>query len=91
MGSISARKLAQVIENVHASLAIEILTAAQGIDQRRPLHPSTGVAAAHACVRGVVGELVEDRPLYKDIAAVQKLIHSGEIIGAVEAAVGPLS
>jgi histidine ammonia-lyase len=90
MGSISARKLAQVIDNVHASVAIEILTAAQGLDQRRPLRPSKGVAAAHACVRRVVGELVEDRPLYMDIAAVQQLIRSGEIIGAVEAAVGPL-
>src|SRR5262249_24821288 len=43
MGSISAKKLAQVIANVQASLAIELLTAAQGIDQRRPLSPSTGV------------------------------------------------
>src|SRR6185437_2938997 len=40
MGSISARKLAQVIENVRSSLAIELITAAQGIDQRRPLRPS---------------------------------------------------
>lgn len=91
MGSIGARKLAQVIENVRSSLAIEILTASQGIDQRRPLRPSKGVAAAHAAVRAVVAELVEDRPLYLDIAEVNGLLVGGGLIAAVEEAVGPLA
>ena len=47
MGSVSARKLQQIIINVRHSLAIEILTAAAGLDQRAPLAPSKGVAAAH--------------------------------------------
>ncbi|XXU83249.1 histidine ammonia-lyase [Sorangium sp. So ce1099] len=91
MGSISARKLAQVIENVRSSLAIELITAAQGVDQRRPLRPSAGVAAAHAAIRRVVPELTEDRPLYRDIAAAAELIQSGALIAAVEEAVGPLN
>ncbi|XXT95173.1 histidine ammonia-lyase [Sorangium sp. So ce834] len=91
MGSISARKLAQVIENVRSSLAIELITAAQGVDQRRPLRPSAGVVAAHAAIRRVVPELVEDRPLYMDIAAATELIRSGALIAAVEEAVGPLN
>ena len=37
MGSVSARKLLQVVTNVKHSLAIEIMTAAAGIDQRKPL------------------------------------------------------
>ncbi|MFO0763081.1 MAG: histidine ammonia-lyase [Byssovorax sp.] len=91
MGSISARKLGQVIQNVRASLAIELLTAAAGVDQRRPLRPSKGVAAAVAAVRAIVPELAEDRPLYRDIEAVQaRMIASGALIRAVEAAVGPL-
>ncbi len=90
MGSISARKLAQVIANVRASLAIELLTAAQGVDQRRPLRPSTGVAAAHAALRAAVPELVEDRPLYRDIEAAGALLASGDLVAAVERAVGPL-
>ena len=90
MGSISAKKLAQVIENVKSSLAIEVMTASQGVDQRRPLVPSRGVAAAHAAVRRVVTELGDDRPLYRDIAAVARLLQSGELIRAAEAAVGPL-
>jgi histidine ammonia-lyase len=90
MGSISARKLMQIIENVEASLAIELLTAAQGIDLRRPLRPSRGVEAAHAAVRRVAEELGEDRALYRDIEAVRALLRDGELIREVEAAVGAL-
>jgi histidine ammonia-lyase len=90
MGSIGARKLAQVIDNVRSSLAIELLTAAQGIDQRRPLRPSTGVAAAHGAIRAVASELVADRPLYLDIGAVGALVRHGALVRAVEAAVGAL-
>ncbi len=90
MGSIGARKLLQVIDNVRSSLAIELLTAAQGVDQRRPLAPSTGVAAAHRAIRGVATELVADRPLYLDIAAVTELVRSGALVKAVEDAVGSL-
>ena len=46
--------------------------------------------AAHAAVRRVAAELTEDRPLYKDIKAVDEIIANGELIRAVEAAVGPL-
>jgi histidine ammonia-lyase len=90
MGSISARKLGQVIENVTNALAIEVLTAAQGVDQRRPLRPARGVAGAHAAVRRVVPELEDDRPLSPDIAAVAALLRSGELIRAVEATTGKL-
>jgi histidine ammonia-lyase len=90
MGSIGARKLAQVVENVTNSLAIEVLTAAQGVDQRRPLEASRGVSAAHGAVRRAVPELGDDRPLYPDIAAVARLLRSGELIRATEKATGPL-
>jgi histidine ammonia-lyase len=91
MGSVSAKKLAQVIENVRASLAIEIMTAAQGIDQRRPLRSSAAVERAYAAVRAVVPTLDEDRPLYKDIEAVRALVASGALIRAVEDVTGPLA
>lgn len=90
MGSIAARKLAAVVENVANVLAIELLVSAQGVDQRRPLHPSPAVAAAHAAVRRAVPTLAEDRPLHEDIARTRELILSGEIESAVEAASGPL-
>jgi histidine ammonia-lyase len=91
MGSVSARKLAQVVLNVRQSLAIEILTAAAGLDQRAPLRPSKGVAAAHGAVRERVKPLTEDRPLYQDIAVVAEIIAGGGLVEAVERAVGTLS
>lgn len=90
MGSISARKLVPIIENVRASLSIEILTAAAGLDYRRPLEPGLGVRAAFELVRNHVAPLGEDRPLYVDIAKVGELIASGAIRAAVEARVGSL-
>jgi histidine ammonia-lyase len=90
MGSVSARKLAQVVDNVRSSLAIEVLTACAGVDQRRPLEPSRGVHAAYAHVRTTVAELLEDRPLYLDIAKVDAMVRDGSLRGAVESAVGPL-
>jgi histidine ammonia-lyase len=90
MGSVSARKLQQVVANVRQSLAIEIMTAAAGLDQRAPLKPSGGVTAAHTAVRQHVAPLTEDRPLYKDIAAVAALIEGGALLQAVEARIGAI-
>jgi histidine ammonia-lyase len=91
MGSISARKLEQVVANVRSALAIEILTAAAGLDQRSPLAPSAGVAAAHAAVRALVAPLTEDRPLHGDIRVVADLVASGRLVQAAEAPVGRLA
>jgi histidine ammonia-lyase len=90
MGSISARKLGQVVANVRNALAIEILTAAAGLDQRSPLTPSRGVAAAHRAVRALVPPLNEDRPLYRDIARLAELIAAGGLWRAAEDGAGLL-
>ncbi len=89
MGSIGARKLRTVADNVANVLAIELIVAAQGIDQRAPLRPSSAVRAAHAALRQVVPTLYEDRVLYEDIAAARNLILSGELERAVQPEVGP--
>jgi histidine ammonia-lyase len=90
MGSVSARKLEQVVANTKNALAIEVMTAAAGLDQRAPLRPSRGVARALAVVRGKVEPMTFDRPLYRDIEAVNALIGSGTLISEVEASVGAL-
>lgn len=77
MGSISARKLASVVDNVTRCLAIELLTAAAGLDQRAPLAPGAGVVACHALVRAHVAPLTEDRVLSDDIERISELITSG--------------
>ena len=90
MGSVSARKLMQVVANVRRSIAIETITAAAGVDQRAPLLPSVGVRAALAEIRRVVPPFDDDRPLFKDIEAASDAIASGVVRAACEAAVGPL-
>ena len=90
MGSIASRKLATVVENVANVIAVELLVAAQGIDQRAPLRPSAAASAAHAALRAVVPALDEDRPLYEDIARAKELILSGELERAVERVTGSL-
>jgi len=91
MGSVSARKLMSVLDNVRRGLAIELITAAAGVDQRAPLLPSVGVRAAVALLRERIAPLTDDRPLYRDIEAAAELIASGALHQRCEAAVGPLS
>jgi len=90
MGSVSALKLGRVIANVRRALAIEIMTAAAGLDQRKPLSPSRGVGAALAKVRAHIAPMTEDRPLYRDIEAAADLVADRSLAAAAEAAIGPL-
>ncbi|MCC6213393.1 MAG: histidine ammonia-lyase [Polyangiaceae bacterium] len=90
MGSISALKLRRVVENVTRCLAIEVLVASAGVDQRAPLRPGAGVVAAHAAVREVVAPLTGDRPLYRDIEAVAELVRRDTLARRAEARVGAL-
>jgi len=91
MGSVSARKLCQIVANVRVSLAIEIMTACAGLDQRLPLEPSLGVGVAYRTVREVVPVMKEDRPLYRDIGAVTGILSSGKLLTCVENEVGTLA
>jgi histidine ammonia-lyase len=83
MGSISAKKLAEVVVNVRHCLAIELMVAAAGVDQRAPLRPSTGVSAALACLREHVRPMDGDRVLYTDIEAIAALLEEGTLLAEV--------
>ena len=79
-----------MVVNARNALAIEIMTAAAGLDQRSPLAPSKGVAACHAAVRAKVAPLIEDRPLYRDIATIAEMIARGTLTDAARRSVGAL-
>jgi histidine ammonia-lyase len=74
MGSISGRKLNQVIDNLEYILAIELLTACQAIEFRRPLKSSELLEFAHHYVRDYVSFAEEDRVFADDINKVKKMI-----------------
>jgi histidine ammonia-lyase len=74
MGSISGRKLNSIIDNLEYILAIELLTACQAIEFRRPLKSSELLEFAHHYVRDFVSFAEEDRVFADDISRVKELI-----------------
>ncbi len=91
MGTHACRKARAVLENVLWVVAIEVVSAAQGLDFRRPLTPGRGVGAAYEHVRATVPHLDRDRLLRPDLEAVRGAILDGSLAGAVTRAVGPLA
>lgn len=83
MGTIAARHAKDIIENVENIIAIEMLTAAQGIDFWK-MRPGKGTKAAHDFIRKHIPFMEQDRALYNDMEIVKKLVSSGKIIDAVE-------
>ncbi|HET6397124.1 MAG TPA: aromatic amino acid lyase [Pseudoxanthomonas sp.] len=56
--------------------------------QADAFHPGAAVAAAHACIRQAVPFLERDRALDGEVAAMVRLVASGELLRAVHEAVG---
>ena len=77
MGSISGRKLHQVIDNLEYIQAIELLYAAQAMDFRRPLRSTIVVEACHTLVRKNVPHIDDDRIFADDINALHQIITNG--------------
>lgn len=74
MGSISGRKLNQVLDNLEYILAIELLSACQAIEFRRPLKSSVILEAAHDYVRRYVSFAEEDRIFAEDIKKIKQIV-----------------
>lgn len=80
MGSISGRKLNQILGNVEKIFAIELMYAAQAIDFRRPSKCSSIIEKNFALIREKVAKLEEDRLLKPDIDAIITLVKSQAFI-----------
>jgi histidine ammonia-lyase len=74
MGMTSALKLQKIVRNTRAVLAIEALAAARALDLLAPLKTSPPLEDARANIRRVSPPIEGDRPFYRDIAAIGKLI-----------------
>ncbi len=85
MGSISGRKLNRVLDNLEFILAIELLSACQAIEFRRPLKSSELLEFAHDYVREFVGFASEDRIFADDINKVSGLIKDFSFVEKVNA------
>jgi histidine ammonia-lyase len=91
MGWAAARKLRTALDHLGKVLAIELVTAARGIDLRAPLLPARGTGAARGALRngGVPGP-GPDRFLSLELEAAAQLVADGTIVTAVEQEVGAL-
>jgi histidine ammonia-lyase len=87
----AARKLRGAVANLGRIIAVEITCAARGLDLRAPLQPGAGTGAALAAVRKRAEGPGPDRWLSPELTAVEELVASGELLGAVEREVGELS
>jgi histidine ammonia-lyase len=94
MGTIAIRQCREILDNVEYILAVELLCAAQGYDlvnRKRPMRGGAGTRVAYDLIRQKIPYLEEDRVLADDINAMVALIRSGELLAAVEDAVGALA
>ncbi|HLE70501.1 MAG TPA: histidine ammonia-lyase [Vicinamibacteria bacterium] len=90
MGVTAARKTREVASNLAHILGIELLTAAQALEFRRPLTSSPALEAVHACLRERVPPYERDRVSYPDIAAARELVSSGAIVEAAKKVMGEI-
>jgi histidine ammonia-lyase len=86
MGVTAALKARRINDNVERILALELMSAAQGIDFRRRVLPSArlgrGTQPIYDLIREHVPFIERDTVLYPYIRAMQKLVESGAIANA---------
>ena len=74
MGMTGATKLRAIVELAESIVAIELITAAEGLENRTPLKPGAGAQRAYEIVRGSVRPLTADRVMAGDIEEVSRMI-----------------
>lgn len=83
MGSIGSRKALRVIDNVEKILAIEMLTAAQAFEYRKPLKSSIILDEVHKIIRTRVSFAEKDRVFSDDIETGIEMIRKQVILETV--------
>ena len=78
MGMTAAIKLRSIVDSAELINAIELITAAEGLEYRAPLQPGRGVKQAYRIVRRHVTRLTNDRVMSGEIQAVAKAVRRGE-------------
>lgn len=80
MSYTSALKAWKIKENLETVLSIEFLCGAQALDLHRPLKSSRSLERIYSKIREVVPILEDDRPLYRDILSMKKLLKEANFL-----------
>jgi histidine ammonia-lyase len=91
MGTISARKLREIVRNTEHVIAIELLCGAQAMDLFTNMKPGEGTLIAYKIIRDEIPHLEKDRIISKDIETMVHLMRSGKILKEIERVVGKLN
>jgi len=91
MGWSAALKLRRSIDGLGRVLAIEVMTAARGLDLRAPLSPGPATGAVVGLLREHVAGPGHDRILSTEIEAVVDLVATGAVLDAAASVVGDLA
>ncbi len=83
MGWGAGRKLSDVLANARRVVAIELVCATQGVEQRAPLSPGPGVGRVVELIRESVPPLTADRSPSEEIEVVARLVADGSVAAAV--------
>lgn len=78
MGMTAATKLRSIVDSAELITAIELITAAEGLEYRAPLQPGRGVKRAYEIVRRHVPRLTADRAMSNEIQRIATRIREGE-------------
>ncbi|MGW5241152.1 histidine ammonia-lyase [Monashia sp. NPDC004114] len=91
MGWSAARKLRRSVDALSRVLAIELLTAARGIQLRAPIEPGPASAAVIQAMDAVTNTAPgPDRFLAPDIEGAWHAVQDRSVVAAAETATGPL-
>jgi len=91
MGWAAARKLRRSVDGLARVIAIELLTAARGIELRSPLEPAPATAAVIAALRERALGPGPDRYLAPEIEGATELVVEGRARAAAESVTGRLA
>jgi len=78
MGMTAAIKLREIVGLAENSVAIELISAAEGLEHRAPLRPGRGVKQAYEIIRRHIRPLTQDRAMSNDIETLSEAIRRSE-------------
>lgn len=90
MGTIAARKAGSILANAQNVVAMELLSATQGLDLLSPLKTSKPLETVKSVIREEVPYADKDRVFSRDVEKINSLMLGRKLIQAIENEVGPL-
>lgn len=90
MGSISARKCLEVVNNVKKIVAIEFLCASQALEFLKPLKPGIGIKKGYDIIRKHISPIENDVIISDEIEKIYDIIFNSNILQEIEKTAGKL-